>query len=187
MTSNADLFVSNTFTKPHFSLFASRTTQLAVDENRPRIDEFNSHINRGLESLSKEKLIILVKDVRQAYPIADKKIKIRLTEWGVDLNSASIGAPVMTSSILYSQIGTTQEGQVGTGTQVSLGSSEAAGSTEQKFQLLKQKYSIVTSELNTLEELFKSKVIVEKSFKTTILRSIYTLHSEAIEIGRAHV
>ena len=163
--------------KKEYSLFGASRLHISFDRNREQ-NSTKSTIHDRLASLERGELLDLVYILREAYPMIDKKIKVRIEsekpvkelEKSVLMETSPREEPQVvelpTYSMQKSENGAKQPNQ---------------DSIDQNIESVIQKYSVVMGELETLEKYFKQ---MNENFaldlNTSILRSIYENHQKML-------
>ena len=163
--------------KKEYSLFGASRLHISFDRNREQ-NSTKSNIHDRLANLERGELLDLVYILREAYPMIDKKIKVRIEsekpvkelEKSVLMETSPREEPQLaelpTYSMQKSENGAKQPNQ---------------DSIDQNIESVIQKYSVVMAELETLEKYFKQmNENLALDLNTSILRNIYENHQKML-------
>ena len=142
---------------------------------RLRIEGFNTKINECIEGLDQESLVDLVKNLRLSFPLVDKKIKDKLTQYQ-ERPSTIYGTPAKNPLSNPARIEPKTEPPRADPQRLALGPSNDCEVLEQKLAIQKQRFNTIVSELMAVENYFKGQATIDRPLKTITLKTIYNSH-----------
>lgn len=161
-----------------YSLFGQSEVHKELSAlKKMQIEGFNARINEKLEALDRVSLIDLVKAIRAAFPLVDKKIKDKIALYPscTEVTQTFVSQVVSSNLTPAKTGGADSDGQQKHGS----GASDCAV-LEQKLAVQKQRFNTIIGELTTVENYFKGTGTVDKPLKTITLKTIYNNHLKMI-------
>lgn len=165
-----------------YSLFGQSEVHRELSSlKRMQIEGFNTRINEKLEALDRLNLVDLVKHLRSAYPLIDKKLKDKIAQYPSVATSLTDPQPnLVNSHLVGSNVTGSKDGAIILEPLKSEPATSDCAVLEQKLAVQKQRFNTIISELTMVDSYFKGLAAVDKPLKTITLKTIYNNHLKMI-------